>query len=340
ERRGVLGGRATSFRDAQGGEEVDNGTHLMIGAYQATLDLVRRAGAGDLLLEQDALEIDYAEEGRRSRLRCPALPAPWHLMWGVLGLRLPLSALGQAARLAWRVRFGGDPAGLTVAEYFDRAGQGATIRRRIWDPLATAILNETPARAAAVLFRNAFREAFLRRSRHSRLVFLRRGYGALHERLAAYFESRGGRVGRRRLVEAIEVQDGRASGVRCLRRAEGREAIRAGTPPVPESVPAEAVVSAVPWHALPALLPDEERGRPPFDSLARLQASPIVSIEMWLDRRVLDRLFFGLVGGEVEWVFYKGLMFGRSGTPQHLSLVFSAAYRQASRPNAELVQAG
>ena len=44
ERRGVLGGRATSFRDAVTGEDVDNGTHLMIGAYTATLDLVRRAG--------------------------------------------------------------------------------------------------------------------------------------------------------------------------------------------------------------------------------------------------------------------------------------------------------
>src|SRR4029077_10412199 len=103
----------TSFRDAQSGEEVDNGTHLMIGAYQATLDLVRRAGAGDLLLEQDALQIDYAEEGRRSRLLCPALPAPWHLMWGFLGLRLPLSALGQAAGLGLRVRVGCAPGRVT-----------------------------------------------------------------------------------------------------------------------------------------------------------------------------------------------------------------------------------
>ena len=45
ERRGVLGGRATSYRDATSGEDVDNGTHLMVAAYSATLDLLRRAGA-------------------------------------------------------------------------------------------------------------------------------------------------------------------------------------------------------------------------------------------------------------------------------------------------------
>ncbi len=58
ERRGVLGGRATSSRDAVTGDDVDNGTHLMIGAYSATLDLLRRAGAADLLLAQDELQLE------------------------------------------------------------------------------------------------------------------------------------------------------------------------------------------------------------------------------------------------------------------------------------------
>ena len=44
ERRGVLGGRATSYRDALSGEEVDNGTHLMVGAYTATLELAAAPG--------------------------------------------------------------------------------------------------------------------------------------------------------------------------------------------------------------------------------------------------------------------------------------------------------
>jgi uncharacterized protein with NAD-binding domain and iron-sulfur cluster len=33
---------------------VDNGTHLMIGGYHATLDLLRRAGASDLLSFREA----------------------------------------------------------------------------------------------------------------------------------------------------------------------------------------------------------------------------------------------------------------------------------------------
>ena len=96
------------------------------------------------------------------------------------------------------------------------------------------------------------------------------------------------------------------------------------------------MVAAVPWSALPALVDEELRERPPFAAAAALRGSPIVSIELWLDRVVLDRPMAGLRGTEVEWVFDKGRLFGRPGPPQHLAFIVSAAVRAAPRPNAEL----
>lgn len=49
ERRGVLGGRATSYRDAQSGDEVDTGTHVLAGGCSATRAALARFGAADLL---------------------------------------------------------------------------------------------------------------------------------------------------------------------------------------------------------------------------------------------------------------------------------------------------
>ncbi len=149
ERRGVLGGRATSFPDALSGEQVDNGTHLMVGAYAETLDLVRRAGAADCLLEQENLRLDYLDERGPTSLDCPPLPAPLHLLFGLLSLRVPWSVRWQALRLGLAVRFGRPPADQTLAEYLRRCGQGPQARLLLWDGLATAILNETPERAAA-----------------------------------------------------------------------------------------------------------------------------------------------------------------------------------------------
>jgi squalene-associated FAD-dependent desaturase len=337
ERRGVLGGRATSYRDAVSGEDVDNGTHLMVGAYAATFDLVRRAGAEDLLLFQNDLHIDYVDDRGWSSLDCPPLVAPLHLLAGLLGLRLPWAVRWQALRLWLAARFGKPPLGLTLAEYFRRTGQGAEARRLLWDPLATAILNETPERAAAILFYDVYREAFLTRRDASRLVFLRRGYAELHERLARYFQHRGGVLCRRALAEAIPVEGGRVAGVRYLQRAETREDIRRAKEAVEGFVDAEAVVAAVPWNAVPALVPERLRGQPPFAGLARLAGSPIVSVEMWLDRAVVNRPMVGLRDSEMEWVFDKGAIYGRAGPPQHLAFIVSAARRAVERSNQELV---
>jgi zeta-carotene desaturase len=339
ERRGVLGGRATSSRDAVTGEDVDNGTHLMIGAYTATLDLVRRAGASDLLLPQDNLMLEWVDEKGTAVLDCPPIRAPLHLLVGLLGLRVPLAVKLQAARLGLAVRFGRRPEGLTLAEYFRRCGQGAEARRLLWDPLALAILNQPVERAAAVLFHRVYREAFLGDHRGSRLVFLRRGWGALLERLARYFEGRGGVVRRAARAEALVLEDGRVTGVRYAQRAQTREEVAAGRAPEARVEPAGAVVSAVPAPALCGLLPEEWRARPPFADLARFTGSPIVSVEMWLDRVVVDRPMLGLRGCEVEWVFDKGRIYGRTGAPQHLAFIVSAAYRSAPKANAELVAA-
>jgi hypothetical protein len=115
--------------------------------------------------------------------------------------------------------------------------------------------------------------------------------------------------------------------------------MRRGARAVAERIEADAVVAAVPWSALPGLVPEELRGAPPFAIAARLRGSPIVSIELWLDGVVLDRPMAGLRDVEVEWVFDKGRLYGRAGTPQHLAFIVSAAVRAAPRPNAELAAA-
>jgi squalene-associated FAD-dependent desaturase len=339
ERRGVLGGRATSSRDAVSGEDVDCGTHLMLGAYTATLDLVRRAGASDLLSPQENLRLEWADEKGTTALECPPVGAPLHLLLGLLGLRVPLAVKLQAVRLGLAVRFGRRPEGLTLAEYFRRCGQGEASRRLLWDPLALAILNEPVERAAAVLFHRVYREAFLRDHRASRLVFLRRGWAVLVERIARYLEGRGGVVRRGARADELVVEDGRAVGVRYSQRAARREEVAAGRPAEARVEAADAVVSAVPARALRGLLPGDWPARPPFAALESFTGSPIVSVEMWLDRVVVDRPMLGLRGSETEWVFDKGRLYGREGPPQHLAFIVSAAYRSAGKTNAELVSA-
>src|SRR3954463_6352019 len=95
EARGELGGRATAFRDRETGELVDNGQHVLIGCYHETFRFLRRIGAEDRVDLQRDLSVRVIDRGgRRSRLACPRLPPPLHL----------LAAVMKWDALAWRDR--------------------------------------------------------------------------------------------------------------------------------------------------------------------------------------------------------------------------------------------
>ena len=97
EARPTLGGRATAFTDPATGERVDNGQHVLFGCYHETFRFLRRIGAEGHVRVQHRLAVDMIDRaGRWSRLACPALPSPLHLLAGVM----TWNALGWRDRLA------------------------------------------------------------------------------------------------------------------------------------------------------------------------------------------------------------------------------------------------
>ena len=76
-----LGGRAR--RVDIHGHALDNGQHILVGAYRETLRLMNAIGAdGERLLRRIPLELAYPGAGFRMKL--PRLPAPLHLAFGLL----------------------------------------------------------------------------------------------------------------------------------------------------------------------------------------------------------------------------------------------------------------
>jgi hypothetical protein len=98
------------------------------------------------------------------------------------------------------------------------------------------------------------------------------------------------------------------------------------------------VISAVPWHAVSGLFEGEPA--PIADLLRRAAAmapSPIVTINLWFDRPILDEPFVGLPGRAMQWVFDRRLVVGDGAS--HLSLVSSGATRLTAEPNERLIAA-
>jgi uncharacterized protein with NAD-binding domain and iron-sulfur cluster len=143
----------------------------------------------------------------------------------------------------------------------------------------------------------------------------------------AYLESRGGEVRTDALARVLTVDAD--SGLQVdVRSGASRER--------PERIVAEAVIAAVPWHALRNLLPDPVSTLQPTIAAAMgMDSKPIVTVNLWYDRVVMQEPFVGLTERTIQWIFDKRQVFGESAS--HLSLVVSAAESVAPLPADELV---
>ncbi len=341
EARPSLGGRATAFTDPGTGERVDNGQHVLLGCYHETFRFLRRIGTEADIFLQPNLQMDVVDSaGRSSRLACPALPAPLHLLaglmrWDALGWRDRLAALRMAYRAAPRD-------GETARHWLERLGQTPRLIDLLWEPLAVASLNE-PIDVAAAAPLAVVLDRVLAGRRDVALGLARTPLDQLYAVPArAFIEARGGQVQSGAVAEiSISVaQPGRtplpidravslaaAPGGRPLPAVSVRVGDHVWTPPV--------VIAAVAWYALSGLF----ENRPPelaatIDAAERTGASPIVTVNLWFDRPVSSATFVGLPGRTMQWVFDKRALFGESTS--HLSLVSSGAGAIVGRGNQEL----
>lgn len=335
EARGRLGGRATAFDDRETGHRVDNGQHVLAGCYHETFRFLDAIGARDRVALQPGLEVAFIDrEGRSSRLSCPGLPAPWHLAagvarWSGVGWRdrVPL------VRLAGALKPGAPPPpdSETVAGWLARLGQTPRMIEMLWEPLAVAALNQGIEQARAAPFVRVLAQMFTGEARDAALGLAVTPLDEMYAGPAqAFLEGRGGEV-RLNALARVAVRGGRVEAV----------TVRG------EALPsADAVVAAVPWFGIPGLFKDDDGALAGLiDDARTTAASPIVTVNLWLDRPVLPDAFVGLPGRTMQWVFDTGRI--RKTTPGssgprghdagHLSLVSSGAEAVLRQTNDELV---
>jgi squalene-associated FAD-dependent desaturase len=298
------GGRARRLRVRE--LDLDNGQHILLGAYAETLRLMRTVDADpDRLLLRLPLELQLAPG---FRLRAPRLPAPLHAA----------AALASARGLAWRERLAaarmvralrGDgyrvDAAETVTGLLDRHAQPPAVRECLWEPLCIAALNTPPARASAQVFASVLRDSLGASRAASDLLLPRADLGALFPDPAVrWLEGRG-----------IAVRTG--APVRAITPAGARFRLDAD----PQRDYDAVVIAVAPQHAA-ALTSGFPELEPVRAALAAFGFEPIHTCYLQYDRAALPFPMLGLRGAWSQWVFDRGLL---GGAPGLLAAVVSAA---------------
>jgi squalene-associated FAD-dependent desaturase len=187
----TLGGRAR--RVELEGVALDNGQHLLLGAYQRCLALMRTVGIEDNALARLPLQLRYANG---PQLQAPVWPAPWHLLWAMLNARglswhdkrSLMTFMLRLQRQHWRVAVH-----LNVAELT----QTLTHAARLWvtDPLCISALNTPPQEACAQVFANILRDSLGAKREHSDMLVPQVDLSTLFPDAAARFiQAHGGEV--------------------------------------------------------------------------------------------------------------------------------------------------
>lgn len=287
----VLGGRAR--RVELHGLRIDNGQHLLIGAYRELLGLIDWLHRGQpAVYARRPLQL-LIDGG--ARLELPDLPAPLDSLVGLLaagGLRWrdKLAAALLMQRLK-RNRFAIGPDQPLEQWLLDRHQPRALIRA-LWEPLCLAALNTPLAEASAQVFVNVLRDSLLGGRGAGDLILPAVDLAALFpEPAARWLQEQGSEVRTgQRVVQLEQTSSG------WLADGESFDAV---------------VLAVGPHHAAPLLRPHDAA------AAATIEAMRYQSIStLWLqyDARVrLAQPMLGLGRGIAQWVFDRGQLSGEQG---------------------------
>ena len=310
--------RAVSFNDI----DVDNGQHLLIGAYRECLSLMETVGINTktalkrlpLLLTV----IDKANtnnKGSKLVLQAPALPAPLHLLYALVtadGLKLKdkISAIKFGLHLKKNnYRFKQD---ISVAQLFKKTKQTDILIRQLWEPLCLATMNTPIAIASANVFAAVFKDAFTNKTKDADLLLPTTDLSSLFPHAAIqYIENNGGNVYLKSRVENIEINNNTVTSVTVKTDNEM------------QTIKISQVIIATAPQNLNKLL----NAHPTLNSISKnieqFNYEPIVTVYLQYDvNPQLSQAMIGLSNTISQWVFDRASFCQQTGL---ISVVISTS---------------
>lgn len=328
ERRGYLGGRASSYLHPGVNEVIDNCQHVLFGCCTNLLSFYRRIGAEKKIHWTSEMTM-IEPGGRRSQLGPTSfLPAPLH---GTPKL-LSAAAFTTADKLALARAFGAMmrpvPSDSTesLADWLRRHKQTTGAIERFWRLVIASALNADLDAIAVPYAAKVIRELFMNSAEAGAMGMSSVPLSELYGSARTWLEERGSTVHLNTNVESADWDEA---------VSEWSVVTRTGT------LVSEFLVIALPFEAMQKLLPQMPPA-PHGEELARQADAfthwPICSVHLWFDRPITDLPHAVLLDREIHWMYNKSVLQPwRNHSGSYLELVQSASRDFAARERKDAI---
>ncbi len=332
EGRRRLGGRATSFREAEDEAWVDHCQHVSMRCCTNLVHFCQQTGLADAFERHRVLHF-FGPDGRHypfagSRI----LPAPLHLgaaLWGLKFLtRWERVRIGSALWKLARLRDADLLRDTTVGDWLRRQKQTPQAIERFWELVLQSALGENVDQASLKYARKVFVDGFMANAQAYEVEIPAISLGELYgERLQGWLMAQGVELSLGTRVQRVELEGGRAVGVRYRTSSEGSGG--------EQFQPCEAVIVAVPWRHVAGLFAALDLEKlPAVRNAGQIESSPISAVHLWFDRPIIDLPHAVLVGRLSQWVFRRTLP---AATEHYYQVVISASRQLAGRGKDDIV---
>lgn len=287
ESRDVLGGLEAAWKDRDG-DWVETGLHNFFGSYPNMLQLMGELNILDRLQwKRHALIFNQPDKpGVLSWFDVPNLPAPFNVIASIVRNNDMLTwnqkvrfAIGLIPAIVRGDKYVEAMDKYTFAEWLKLQGLDERINTEIFIAACKALKFIDPDVISATIPLRALNK-FLQQKDGSRIAYLD---GAPPERLCQpivdYVTERGGEVITSAPLQKIVLgADGQVEKliIGSFNGANDREVL------------ADAYVSAMSVDAIKALMPEPWQAMPYFQQLNELEGVPVISVQIWFDRKLTD----------------------------------------------------
>jgi len=324
ERRGYLGGRASSYLHPGVNEIIDNCQHVLFGCCTNLVGFYKRIGVADRIYwTSDMTMIEPG--GRRSKLGPSGLPAPLH------GLPKLLSAhafsIADKFALARAFTALSRPIAADSREslgaWLKRHGQTNGALERFWRLVIASALNADIDTIAMPYAAKVIRELFMNSAFAGSMGMSTVPLSELYAGLTSYLEERGGSVYLNAFLESGSWDEDRTQWL--LRTRNGQRT-------------SDFLVVALPFEATAQLLPHLPAVEGAQELAAKIEQHehwPICSVHLWFDREITDLDHAVLLDREIHWMYNQSRLQTERGG-HYIELVVSAtrAFAALSRDEA------